>query len=181
MISSREALELYRALTRTWIASEPTDIPQARPQPVRDLLEGLHGCNFYSWKADDRSRGDLPPETIVGYKRALDASNLMRNHFMEEIDSAAVAAFDLGIDQDCAGRDLNSETLGQMLDRLSVLTLKSEFAALRMPSDSRSQSLARIGRQIRYVAQCHDVFLGKLESGTGYMLAYKQYKMYKPD
>lgn len=181
MIKSSEALKILQGNTRDWMSEEPSKIPQARRLPLRDLLTGLHECNFYSWKADDRSRGDLAPEVIVKFKRELDASNLMRNHFMEEIDSAVVAELKLSIDRSDEGLTLNSETVGQMLDRLSVLTLKREFAAHRLNADQTTSALDRINRQLSYVARCYDEFVDGLRAGRAHMLAYKQYKMYEPD
>ncbi len=181
MIKSVKALQILRAQTDEWMVDELVEMPQARPQPLQDLLVGLHGCNFYSWKLDDRSRGDLDPAVIVQYKRTLDASNLMRNHFMEEIDSAVVAELGLPVDQDYRSKIVNSETVGQMLDRMSVLTLKKGFAALRLEADQAAQAHDRIDRQLSYVAHCYDNFVENLRSGEAHMLAYKQYKMYKPD
>ena len=181
MFLSSDALEILRERTGVWMVEEPAEIPQASPKPLRELLIGLHGCNFYSWKADDRSRGDLDPQVIVDFKRALDASNLMRNHFMEEIDKSTVAELNLSIDRDPTGLVLNSETVGQMLDRMSVWTLKRAFAASRLQSEQAAQAFDRIDRQLDYVTRCYDGFVKGLRSGQAHMLAYRQYKMYKPD
>ncbi len=181
MIKSSEALQILQVHTHNWMSEEPSKIPKARRLPLRDLLTGLHGCNFYSWKADDRSRGDLAPEVIVQFKRELDASNLMRNRFMEEIDSIVVAELKLTIDCSDEGLALNSETVGQMLDRLSVLTLKKEFAVRRLNADQAANALDRINRQLSYVVRCYDEFVDGLRAGRAHMLAYKQYKMYEPD
>lgn len=181
MIKSGEAVVILRNRTHEWMTEEPQSIPEARSMPLPDLLSGLHECNFYSWKADDRSRGDLLPAMIVQFKRELDASNLMRNHFMEEIDNSVVAQLNLPVDCGEEALALNSETIGQMLDRLSVLTLKKEFAALRMDADQSVPALERINRQLCYVGRCYDSFIGRLADGRAHMLAYKQYKMYQPD
>lgn len=168
--------------TIKWMTDEPKVIPQVANLGIKELVRGLHGCNFYSWKADDRSRGDLDPQVIVRYKRDLDASNLMRNHFMEAIDTLCVSSLQLEIKCDLSGFILNSETLGQMLDRLSVLTLKQIFSQDRLESnDERKVAAGTLSLQRGYVAECYDQFLRLLSEKKAYMLAYKQFKMYRPD
>lgn len=181
MIQSGDVFELLDMRTRNWMRREPPEIPQVRPMSMPDLLSGLHECNFYSWKADDRSRGDLAPEIIVRFKRDLDASNLMRNHFMEEIDRSVVEELRLPLENSDEGALVNSETVGQMLDRMSVLTLKKHFAAERLAGAESDSAAERINRQLSHVAQCYDRFVEGLRSGGAYMLAYRQYKMYRPD
>ena len=181
MLQSDLVLDILKTCTRRWMDNELTEIPKVGSTTIEELIEGLHGCNFYSWKADDRSRGDLNPVIIVQYKRNLDASNLMRNHFMEAIDSLTVKSLRLEPKQEYSNLKLNSETVGQMLDRMSVLTLKGAFVSMRLDQSSTIEAHERIGKQLAYVTRCYDQFLQNLKDGKSYMLAYRQYKMYKPD
>ncbi len=181
MLSSNHAIEILETNTKQWIDEGLAEIPQIGAYPIEQLIRGLHGCNFYSWKADDQSRADCDPAIIVKHKRNLDASNLMRNHFMEAIDHLTTSTLEMDHSHDYSGKMLNSETIGQMLDRISVLTLKRAFVASRLEETATRLAEQQIIRQLHYVTQCYDEFLLNLKKGRAYMLAYKQYKMYKPD
>lgn len=181
MLDSKKVIEILELHTSKWMLEELKDIPHVAEMSIEVLIQGLHSCNFYSWKADDRSRGNLDPKIIVQHKRNLDASNLMRNHFMEAIDSLTVDTLQLRYIGDYSSLILNSETIGQMLDRMSVLTLKKSFLDSRLSSIDASDAQKRVNQQLSYVQECYDLFLQKLQRKEAYMLAYKQYKMYKPD
>ncbi|WP_395340340.1 DUF4254 domain-containing protein [Ningiella sp. W23] len=181
MLESSRTSEILESCTAQWIEEELADIPKVDDLSIEKLIQGLHGCNFFSWKADDRSRGDLPPQIIVQYKRNLDASNLMRNNFMEAIDALSVEKLSLSHVEDHSNLILNSETLGQMIDRMSVLTLKKAFSNTRLSKTASLEAEKRISEQLLYVQTCYDVFLERLKRKEAYMLAYKQYKMYQPD
>jgi CBS-domain-containing membrane protein len=69
-----------RATTRLWdIACPPTEVPTGRPEePVRDLLERMHGCaDGRAMVVDDQGRviGVVSPSDLA---RALELADLRR-------------------------------------------------------------------------------------------------------
>lgn len=87
------------------------------------LVAAIHTTNSALWKHEDEvRRRDLPDAEIVRLKRAIDRLNLQRH--------AAIEAVDTWLDQHHPSRVqpddavLNSESVGQMTDRLSILELK---------------------------------------------------------
>lgn len=167
-------------LTHTWSVDGLSSYQEAASKPFPELIEGLHSCNFFSWHADDRSRANQSDSVLMNAKRELDASNLMRSNFMEAIDQQVVTTLELTPVDDFVGVQINSETVGQMIDRLSVQTLKRFFLEKRLSADAANQSLERVDRQLEYVSVCLDRFVDGLVNGHAHMLAYRQYKTYKP-
>ncbi|MCL5030738.1 MAG: DUF4254 domain-containing protein [Bacteroidetes bacterium] len=85
-----------------------------------------HKVNFNLWHKEDIARRmDVSEKIIVDAKRAIDKLNQLRNDLIEEIDRLIIEAFknknvtfnDFNVPQ-------NSETIGSILDRLSIISLK---------------------------------------------------------
>jgi hypothetical protein len=112
---------------------------------------------------------------------------MTRAKLVESMDEFCVSQLNLVDREDWSDLYINSETLGQLADRISILVLKIFFteqhsqrndleSALR---ELCAQRVARLRLQLTYVAACYDRFLSHLVSGTGYMPAYKQFKIYE--
>ncbi len=82
-----------------------------------------HRFNRLLWRTEDQARRpDLPDRDIVRCKRAIDRYNQQRNDANERIDDALLQAL-AGMQYQPEVR-LHSETVGAMIDRLSILDLK---------------------------------------------------------
>ena len=155
------------------------DFKFIKPNGIRfqELLTSLHSCNYYQWLLEDEVRKKLSCEHLIIIKREIDVSNFARNKYMESIDELIVKKYNINQNSDFSKKYLNSETIGQLLDRLSILLLKSFFINLSngIKIDNKLQ---QIENQISFTSYCFDKFLNKIESGEAFMLSYKQYKTY---
>jgi hypothetical protein len=96
---------------------------ELKPEFSNTLLAAIleqHRANYDLWHMEDFARRtDVPAEEIAATKRRIDRTNQIRNDLIEKIDNAILSAF---APHDAA--PLHSETLGMMIDRLSILSLK---------------------------------------------------------
>jgi hypothetical protein len=82
---------------------------------------------------------------------------------------------------------VNSDTIGQLVDKLSVLTLKLLFSAYETHGGGRDsgdpaalERTRELASRRDYMTVCYERFARKLESGTGSMPAWRQFKFYEP-
>jgi hypothetical protein len=152
-----------------------------------DLMKKIidvHRCNFLQWKMENRVRDTVSSGVVAKLKREIDISNSRRIRFLEEIDQYYVSELKLIKHTDWENDYINSQTLGQIIDRLSVLSLRHCFAEAEIrkaPLQLRNywtNNVAVIDEQIRYIATCYDRFLDKLKAGEGCMMRHEQIKMY---
>ncbi len=140
--------------------------------PVAQHVGSLHACNTRLWDLEEAVRDrELPNREVVRLKRAIDSENLARH--------AGVAALDLAFDDqfgpqralDDPRAIVNSESLGQMVDRLSVLMLKLE----RHPDPAK-----RLGLEARrtLVCRCFDQVVDALTRGDGVDQRFDEAKTY---
>jgi len=149
------------------------------------FIEANHRCNTLLWDEEDQARRrDVPDAAIAANKRAIDGYNQRRNDAVEKIDEAllerlAGVAFD-------ADAWHNSETAGAMIDRLSILALKSYHMALqtkRADADAAHvaacrERLDRLDAQRDDLARCYDRLLSEAARGRAFWRVYRQFKMY---
>jgi len=148
------------------------------------LVRGIHESNASIWSEEDLARRrHVPDAEIAANKRAIDRLNQMRNDLVENCDEAAWAFLEAAMRN--APR-LNSETPGQMIDRLSILSLK--IAAMRAQTERRDVDaahrdacrarLARLTEQRADLAGCFDVLIADCAAGRARFKVYRQFKMY---
>jgi hypothetical protein len=126
-----EIKELKKDLTACWKAQLETvilwheKIPEIIEGPgLTGLALAQHLCNFRLWHVEDRARvKDVDGEIIAQCKREIDALNQQRNDLIERIDQEIITRVARFLPPDGARR-YNTETLGSVLDRLSILSLK---------------------------------------------------------
>ena len=115
------------AATMAWHHSEPVAEPCTDEQNVKNfnaLILQLHLRNFLVWHAEEKARQtDVPDAEIVACKRETDALNQERNEHIERIDSLLVGLLMHHLPVASSGRQ-NTETVGMVVDRLSLLALK---------------------------------------------------------
>ncbi len=160
-------------------------------------VEVNHRQNSLLWAEEDLARRTtVAAAEIVANKRAIDTCNQARNDATERIDEIVLVALGL-VDAASARSDapascvppgarLHSETVGSMIDRLSILALKARAMntqATRHDVDPahRAASRARLERlqqQRQDLAGCLDALLTDAAAGRAYFKVYRQFKMY---
>jgi hypothetical protein len=148
------------------------------------LTAELHGANAAIWQQEDLARRRFAPDAqIAANKRSIDALNQRRNDLVERIDGEVIAAL---AGRMAAAARLHSETPGQMVDRLSILSLK--IAAMRVQAmrtdveqshrDTCSRRLATLIEQRTDLSACLDGLLADCLEGRARFKVYRQFKMY---
>jgi hypothetical protein len=153
--------------------------------PLWQAIARNHDCNRQLWDEEDQARRrDVPESAIAANKRAIDGFNQQRNDATESIDALFLAALaHVTRGPNCR---LNSETLGAMHDRLSILSLKifhmriqSERAEASAQHRERCRgSLVILEEQRGDLARCFDELLDDARNGRAYFKIYRQFKMY---
>lgn len=144
-----------------------------------------HRFNRLLWDEEDRARNpEAGPAEIARCKRTIDRYNQQRNDAVEAFDECLLAS--LGDIPRVLGARLHSETVGAMVDRLSILALKifhmdiqarrTEAGELHM--QACAAKLGRLREQRRDLAACLDQLLADLRQGRAYFKLYRQFKMY---
>lgn len=159
---------------------------EAPAHPPGDLwpwIEENHGCNARLWREEDLARRrDVADAEVVANKRAIDAFNQRRNDAIERVDDRVLAL--LGPLREDAR--LHSETPGMMIDRLSILALKSRAMAAQARREEAGEAhvrrctaaLARLAEQRGDLAGCLDALLRDCAAGRARFKVYRGFKMY---
>ncbi len=176
------------------VPGPPATGGEAFDRDLLSLVEAEHFANFTIWKLEDEARRrDVTDAHIATVKRAIDPWNQRRNDLMEAIDTAILDRF-AGVDVSAA--ELHSETAGMIVDRLSVLALKTASmdrvggdaagAAATNPGDTESSALAvecadraKVLREQRGdLAACLERLLADFAAGRRRFKSYRQLKAY---
>jgi hypothetical protein len=164
-----------------WYSRRPDGIPGG--DDIRALVLAQHYCNFILWALEDEARRtNVDDSVIADVKRSIDGWNQKRNDLIEQIDEKVLA--DLPV-PDLAVAEQHSETAGQMIDRLSILSLKiwhmSAYA-----SDGNAPALAAecagkleiLQQQRQDLARCLGRLLEACAAGKRFFKLYRQFKAY---
>jgi len=152
---------------------------------VWQAIEDNHRSNCLLWDEEDLARRtDVPDAEIARNKRAIDGYNQRRSDSIERIDERLLAAL-AGVARKSDAR-LNSESAGNMIDRLSILSLKIHHMRLqterpdvgREHIESCQVKLARFVEQREDLAGCLDRLLAEAARGEAWFKVYRQFKMY---
>lgn len=162
--------------------STATESAEARSS-FETLLLAHHRANFDLWHEEDKAREPEASDLrIAEVKRAIDVLNQRRNDLVESIDRELREA----AGEQNAEAQLNSESPGLMIDRLSVLALKlyhtNEEATRASASEEHREKnrirLVLLREQRDDLAQCLSDLWEQVESGTRRFKLYRQLKMY---
>lgn len=159
--------------------------PDTALDPVWSAIDTNHRCNRSLWDEEDQARRrDVPDSAIATNKRNIDVFNQRRNDAIEKIDESLLALLP-GQARSESVR-LNSETAGAMIDRLSILALKTFH--MRIQTERRDAGkehletsrarLARLAEQRADLAGCLDSLLADCLAGRARFKVYRQFKMY---
>jgi hypothetical protein len=151
---------------------------------VYEFIEANHLFNTKLWNEEDLARRQKVSDTaIANNKRAIDKFNQARNDCIEKIDDFILKAIPKL--SEMPGKQ-NSETLGGIIDRLSILSLKifhmsiqtKRIDASQVHKDNCSEKLKILLNQRNDLAICFDELLNDCINGLRHFKQYKQFKMY---
>ncbi len=157
--------------------------PATQSTELWRAIENNHHCNIALWDEEDRARRrDVPDSAIANSKRLIDGHNQRRNDAIEHIDELVLAALPNAPET----ARLHSETVGALIDRLSILGLKifhMDWQTRRPDADAdhrvlSGERLARLRLQRADLAECLDALLRGCVDGTLRFNVYRQFKMY---
>ena len=151
---------------------------------VLKLVEENHQFNYLLWHAEDKARRDDKGfEYVYHAKREIDHYNQQRNNRMESMDEWFFKELKLASYHEVP---VNSETPGMMIDRLSILALKSYHMKLqteRMDTEETHRQaclkkLLVIEEQLNQLQNCLEELLNQCEQQVRTFRVYHQFKMY---
>jgi hypothetical protein len=184
-----DMVPLYRSLTAVWAQQPPA--PLSVPAQGLIWAHRLHLYNFRLWHVEDGVRRPGASESFIAQsKRAIDSFNQQRHEQIEQLDTWLYACLYDHNSRNLAETELHSETPGNLLDRLSILTLKVYY----MGREAERQDTTVVHRQacrqrLAMLAEQHDDIYAclcrlclDLWSGRKTFKVYRQFKMYNdPD
>ena len=184
-----DVVPLYRSLTAVW-AQQPA-APLSLPAQGLIWAHRLHLCNFRLWHMEDGVRRPGASESFIAQsKRAIDTFNQQRHAEIEQLDTWLFTCLYEHNSRRLTETELHSETPGNLLDRLSILTLKVYY----MGREAERQDATVVHRQtcrrrLAVLAEQRDDIYGclcrlclDLWSGRKTFKIYRQFKMYNdPD
>jgi hypothetical protein len=150
------------------------------------LVRRQHQANFALWHIEDEARAPGATDAeLAAVKRRVDRTNQQRNDLVEELDRALLAWLEMqGLPNPAA--ELNSESPGLMIDRLSILSLKihhtrEEAGRAGAPPDHAERNLERLAilqEQRADLVACLEALWRETMAGTRRFKLYRQLKMY---
>jgi hypothetical protein len=148
------------------------------------LVEENHAFNYQLWHAEDRARReDMGSEFVYKAKREIDHCNQQRNNRMEAMDEWLFHALQPAKPDMCP---VNSESPGMIIDRLSILALKSYHMGLQLERQDVSEEhknnctnkLVTINQQLEQLTLCLQELLEAVQGKNRTFRIYHQFKMY---
>ena len=172
---------LQKQLTADWhkVSCEVTF-----QDPLLQLVEENHKRNFTLWHHEDEARReDKGIKFVYHAKRAIDRNNQERNDLIEKMDKFLFALFGDNFNEET---QMNSETPGSIIDRLSIMALKEFHMQEEVDRSDASEEhiekctfkLGVIEKQIADLKLALENLLDECEDGITGFRVYFQFKMY---
>lgn len=189
MFKASELLEQQLNEVVQWHVKAPEpDYVEASDFP--NLVSMQHYVNFELWHQEDMARDpDAPDSKIAAVKRAIDVLNQRRNDMIEQMDQYLLDALQSKNIKYTADAEMNSETPGSIIDRLSINALKiyhmdEEIQRLDVTDEHRkkcSGKLSVLQDQRNDLKKSLETLLADLSSGKKQLKVYQQMKMYNDE
>jgi hypothetical protein len=185
LLSLERLLQFHDALITSDGQHTDGALPLSQDQQLSRAIVDNHRFNCLLWAEEDLARRlDVPDSAIAANKRAIDGFNQKRNDATERIDEALLNHLASIVPQATASQ--NSETPGAMIDRLSILALKTyhmRLQTLRRDVDDQhrrrcAEKLELLLEQRRDLSLALERVLSGCVSGETYFKVYRQFKMY---
>jgi len=179
---ARNIVALQAKYTTDWHINPNSQLPS---DELENLIVRQHQQNFDLWHEEDKAREPNVEDALIAQvKRNIDALNQRRNDMITEIDQR-LAEIELADYQDDS-LPWNSETLGSIIDRLSIASLKvfhmAEQAERADASEehiaSCTEKLYKLKLQEDDLATALQQFVDDIMAGKKQNKLYRQFKMY---
>jgi hypothetical protein len=147
-------------------------------------IEANHFFNTNLWNEEDLARRQKVSDTeIANNKRAIDKFNQARNDCIEKIDNFIIE--NMSALNHMYGKQ-NSESLGSIIDRLSILSLKifhmsaqtKRFDVKESHIEICSEKLKILHKQRVDLSVCFDELVDDSQNKVRHFKQYRQFKMY---
>lgn len=184
MINAQEIIELHDKYLADPTWPDNLKLQHQNTHTSLEFIEANHFFNTKLWNEEDLARRKKVSDTaIANNKRAIDFFNQARNDFIEKIDDFILSNIPLLTEM--RGKQ-NSETLGAMIDRLSILSLKIFHMAMQTKredaDDAHIQKCAHklkiLNKQRNDLGFCFNDLIKDCQNGSRHFKQYKQFKMY---
>jgi hypothetical protein len=177
-----DPVRLHEEALDRWVADPPLDVET--DGGLASLILAEHYCNWRLWSLENEARRpDRDDAAVAAVKREIDRWNQLRNDLIERIDENVLAELPPA---DPAEAEQHSETAGQMIDRLSILSLKIRnmrlWAALegeRPSARDWQKKAAQLEEQRDDLARCLRRLWNDCMAGRRYFKVYRQFKTYR--
>jgi hypothetical protein len=184
MVEAKEVVRMHDEGTREWHTSEPRFATE--PDGFKEAVRQQHFANFQLWHEEDKARDPGATDSDVAtVKRNIDKLNQRRNDLMESCDRFALNELAKnGLPRNDA--PLHSESIGLMIDRLSILSLKIYHTNLEIDrknappghAEKNRERLATLTEQRDDLANALDALWADILAARQRFKVYRQLKMY---
>lgn len=184
MINAHEIFKLHDDYLNDLAWPENFKLKYQASNTIYEFIEANHFFNTKLWNEEDLARRQKVSDTeIASNKRAIDKFNQARNDYIEKIDDLIISSIPLL--NKMLGKQ-NSETLGAIIDRLSILSLKIFHMHKQTERkdveeahiDMCSQKLKILNQQRQDLGVCLNDLMDDCNNGDRHIKQYKQFKMY---
>jgi len=183
--SGQRLNEWFSDLIELWHDTAP--IEPTEYQSPKGMTQWLHYQNFVVWHLEEMLRhNDIKPDKIHRLEQAVDKHTNQRMDVLEQIDiwidnvleTAGIAPAD--------GTPVHSETPANIINRLSVLSLKIFHLKERLDNDNLGKEdkhtvnlrFRILEEQVRDVSKALDQLLLDLRQARKKHKVYRQFKIY---
>jgi len=186
---TNKILEQQLKEVEQWHESLPQE-DFAKSVDFPSLVSMQHQVNFELWHQEDLARDpNVSDSKIAAVKRAIDGLNQRRNDLIEQLDQFLVNVLIKKKVKNSPDIELNSETPGSMIDRLSINALKIYHMDEEIQREDASEihrkncsgKLSVLREQRQDLGQCLFKLLADLSKGNKRLKVYQQLKMYNDE